>query len=78
MRTLLALLALTVAAHAADAPAPVTTPLLDTKTTITGQTIVVPANPELRVVTVVFRAGLAAAGAQASLSALRLPCSKAR
>lgn len=53
MKALIALLALTVAASAA----PVTTPVLDTTTTITGQAITVPANPELRVVTVVFQPG---------------------
>jgi len=53
MKALFALLALTVAASAA----PVTTPVLNTRTTLTGQTITVPANPEVRVVTVVFQPG---------------------
>ena len=57
MKILLALLALTVAASAADAPAPVTMPVLDTTTTLTGQPITVPANPEVRVVTVTFPPG---------------------
>lgn len=57
MKTLLALLAFTVAAGAAGAPAPVTTPVLTTTTTITGQPIVVPANPEVRVNTVTFAPG---------------------
>ena len=57
MKALLALLAFTVAASAADAPAPVTTPVLDATTTITGQPITVPANPDVRVVTAVFAPG---------------------
>jgi quercetin dioxygenase-like cupin family protein len=57
MKTLLALLAFTVAASAADAPAPVSMPVLNTATTITGQPIVVPPNPEVRVATVTFAPG---------------------
>jgi quercetin dioxygenase-like cupin family protein len=53
MRALVFLLALTAAASAA----PVTTPVLNTTTTLTGQTITVPANPEVRVATVVFQPG---------------------
>lgn len=44
-------------AHAADAPAPVSTLIASTKTTITGQPIVVPPNPEVRVNTVAFAPG---------------------
>jgi quercetin dioxygenase-like cupin family protein len=52
--TALALL-LTASAHAADAP--VTALIATTSTTITGQPIVVPANPEVRVNTVTFAPG---------------------
>ncbi|HXL98348.1 MAG TPA: cupin domain-containing protein [Rhizomicrobium sp.] len=44
-------------AHAADAPAPVSTLIAATKTTITGQPIVVPPNPEVRLTTVEFAPG---------------------
>ncbi|MGH6872594.1 MAG: cupin domain-containing protein [Rhizomicrobium sp.] len=44
-------------ALAANSPAPVTTPVAKTTTTVTGQTIVVPPNPEVRVVTVTFPPG---------------------
>jgi quercetin dioxygenase-like cupin family protein len=58
-RLLLAALALAFAAvasaHAADAP--VTALIAKTTTTITGQPIVVPANPEIRVNTVTFAPG---------------------
>jgi len=50
-------LLLTASAHAADAPAPVSTLIASTKTTITGQPIVVPPNPEVRVNTVAFAPG---------------------
>jgi len=51
----LAFAAATTLAHAADAPV---TALVDvTKTTITGQTITVPVNPEVRVNTVTFAPG---------------------
>jgi hypothetical protein len=48
MRTVLVLsfAAFASTALAADAPAPVSTPVLNTATTITGQPIVVPPNPE--------------------------------
>jgi quercetin dioxygenase-like cupin family protein len=44
-------------AHAADAPAPVSTLVAATKTTITGQPIVVPPNPEVRLTSVEFAPG---------------------
>ncbi len=44
-------------AHAADAPAPVTTLVASTTTTLTGQPIIVPANPEVHVNTVTFAPG---------------------
>jgi quercetin dioxygenase-like cupin family protein len=44
-------------AHAADAPAPVSTLIASTKTTLTGQPIVVPANPEVRLTSVEFAPG---------------------
>jgi quercetin dioxygenase-like cupin family protein len=54
---LLAALALLLTASARAADAPVTALIAATSTTITGQPIVVPANPEVRVNTVTFAPG---------------------
>jgi quercetin dioxygenase-like cupin family protein len=48
---------LTASAHAADTPAPVTALVASTTTTLTGQVITVPANPEVHVNTVTFAPG---------------------
>ncbi|HEY2069588.1 MAG TPA: cupin domain-containing protein [Rhizomicrobium sp.] len=50
-------LALATSATAADAPAPVVAAIATTTTTISGQPIVVPANPEVRVNTVTLAPG---------------------
>ena len=56
-KLLFATLALAAAASAHAADAPVTALIATTNTTITGQTITVPANPEVRVKTVTFAPG---------------------